>query len=512
MPFFDFHLHPSLKPQMSKPPDFPSPWENVKLTFANPDIITAILKCSGINEVVDSQASLPQLLQGGVNLIAIALHPPESSMMADALIKKIAAEEQTSYINLERVSAIASGDIYYTMLKEEMNNLQTHLQQNGKQLKIIRSMAQYQAADTNTVHAILNVEGPHAFYGKRSLHTKARVIADFYTNFEEFTAQHKVFAMNIAHLQDNDFCNHAFGIQIFRPKPFFPVKNGITQEGIDLVQRMKSKQILVDIKHTSLFARQQLYGIGLHTPDWPLVCTHAGLTGIPSAERGRYFLSARSIAEGFLRVRHHKPIGYLDGTSFNACSINLYDDDVVELINGGGMIGLSMDQRILGTPDDLMMSTDFLDDFYEEEIISRAEKEFFRGVPRPDVDDRKILKREDIRLEDRQNAPLYHARHFMNQLFHLFNIADKHGISKNLMATRICIGSDFDGMINPVDSCKNVTGLQAFKDLLLQHFTGWESEFVNNGGFPVSAILPPAQLLDRVFYQNGVDYLQARLS
>jgi microsomal dipeptidase-like Zn-dependent dipeptidase len=381
MPFFDFHLHPSLKPQMSRPPAFPSPWEEVKLTFANPDIITVILKCSGINEVVDSQASLPQLIQGNLNLVAIALHPPESNMMADALIKKIAAEEQTTYINIERVNAIATGDIYYTMLKEELNNLQTHLQLNGKQLKIISNMNQYTAADTNTVHAILNVEGPHAFYGKRTGKTKAQVIADFNANFEEFTAQHKIFAMNIAHLQDNDFCNHAFGIQIFKPKPFFPVKNGITQEGIDLMQRMQAKQILVDIKHTSLFARQQLYGIGLHSQAWPLVCTHAGLTGIPSSERGRYFLSARSIPDGFLRVRHHKPTGYLDGTSFNACSINLYDDDVVEIINGGGMIGLSMDQRILGTPDDLMMSPDFLEDFYEEEVISSGEKGFSGGYP-----------------------------------------------------------------------------------------------------------------------------------
>jgi microsomal dipeptidase-like Zn-dependent dipeptidase len=511
MPFFDFHLHPSLKPQMSDPSAFPSPWEQVVLRFANPDIITALLKCSGINEVVDSQASLSQLTEAGMNLIAIALHPPESNMMRDALIKKIAAEEQTSFINLARVNAIASGDIYYQMLKEEMNNLQTHLQQSGKQLKIISNMNQYNADDLNTVHAVLNVEGPHAFYGQRTGRSTAQIIATFHANFEEFTAAHKIFALNIAHLQDNDFCNHAFGIQIFKPKPFFPVKNGITQEGIDLVQKMQAKNILVDIKHTSLFARQQLYGIGLHGQAWPLVCTHAGLTGIPSSERGRYFLSARSIPDGFLRVRHFKPIGYLEGTSFNACSINLYDDDVVELINNGGMIGLSMDQRILGTPDELMMSPDFLEDFYEEEVISPGEKEFFRGVPRPDVDDMKILKRENIRPEDRTNAPLFHARHFMNQLFHLFNIADKHGISKDLLATRICIGSDFDGMINPVDCCKNVTGLQAFKDLLLEHFTDWETEFVTNNGIRVSAVMPPGQLFDRIFYQNGVDYLRTRL-
>lgn len=508
MPFFDFHLHPALKPQMSAPAAFPSPWENVQLSFAHPDIITTLLKCGGINEVVDSQACLTQLADAQMNLIAIALHPPESNMMRDALIKKIAAEEQTSYINLQRINAIATGDIYYQMLKEELNNLQTHLSESGKQLKIIRSMSEYNESDTHTIHAILNVEGPHAFYGNRTGKTLSAIINDFNTNFEEFTAVHKIFAMNISHLQDNDFCNHAFGIQVFSPRPFFPGRNGLTQEGIDLVQRMKEKNILLDIKHTSLFARRQLYGLGLHNQDWPFVCTHAGLTGIPAAERGRYFLSARSITGGYLRVRHHKPVGYLQGTSFNASSINLYDDDVVEIINAGGMIGLSMDQRILGTPDELMMSPDFLEDYYEEEIISPGEKEFFKGVPRPAADPLKILNRDDIRLEDRQNAPVYHARHFMNQLFHLFNIADKNGIAPELMAGRICIGSDFDGMINPVDCCRNVTGLQGFKALLLQHFADWEDEFISGGGVSISGILPPATLLNRVFYQNGVDYLR----
>jgi len=511
MPFFDFHLHPSLKPQMSKPPAFPDPWELIRLRFAHPNIITALLKCSGINEVVDSQASLTQLHQAGMNLVAIALHPPETNMMRDALIKKIAAEEQTSYINIERVDAIGTGDLYFTMLQEELANLQGHLQQGGKKLVLLRHFSEYNAADSNTIHAVLNVEGPHAFYGHRTGKSFAAIMADFWNNFEQFTSANRIFAMNIAHLQDNDFCNHAFGIQIFKPRPFFPERNGITDEGIELLQRMKTKNILADIKHTSLFARQQLYSFGLHNNNWPLVCTHAGLTGISYTERGRYFLSARKISGDFLRVRHYKPIGYLQGTSFNASSINLYNEDVVEIVRNGGIIGLSLDQRILGTPDDLMMAPGFTEDFYEEEIISPGEREFFRGVPRPDVDDMKILKREDISLADKQHAPLFHARHFMNQLFHLFVIAESSGIGIATMANHICIGSDFDGMINPVDCCPNVTGLSAFRQLLLDHFSDWENELFEQTNLRVSTVISANQLLEKLFYANGAAFLQSRL-
>lgn len=502
MPFFDFHLHPSLKPQMSAPPNFPSPWDIIKLSFAHPDIITALLKCGGITEIVDSQASLSQLVQGNVNLVAIALHPPETAMMNDALIRKIAAEEQTNYINLARVRDIGTGNIYFRMVNEELNNLNTHLSHNGKSLKLIKNITEYNAADINTIHAILNAEGPHAFYGDKTNKNITAIIADFFTNFETFTVANRIFAMNIAHLQDNDFCNHAYGIQIFKPKPFFPGRTGITPYGYRLLEKIKEKKIVVDIKHTSLLARNQLYEYR-HTDDaLPIVCTHAGLTGIKKQDRGKYFLSTGSTG-GYLRVKHYKPLGYLGGTSFNPCSINLYDEDVKEIVTSGGMIGLSLDQRILGTPDEAMMTIDYMEEIFEEEIISPGEKTFFKisGT----TDQTKVLKTTHIdTIEDRQNYPRFHARHFLNQVFHLFNICDTPPLfNKDRMAKLICLGSDFDGMINPIDCCPNVTAYSSFKDYLLENFEEWEAE----AGMNISGFISPQELLDNIFYQNAVDFL-----
>jgi microsomal dipeptidase-like Zn-dependent dipeptidase len=509
MPFFDFHLHPSLKPQMSLPPGFPSPWEIIILRFANPDVFTLLLKCGGINHVVDSQASLTQLQQGKVNLIAIALHPPESNMMKDALIKKVAREEQTRFINIDRVNAIATGNIYFSMLNEELNNLKTHLSENGKTLKILNNIGEYNAADTNTIHAILNVEGPHAFYGDREGKSLDVILTDFWNNFDNFTQANRIFAMNISHLQDNDFCNHAFGIQIFKAQPFYPSGNGISIHGIKLLQKMKAKNILVDIKHTSLAGRRDLYHHRIGEDDWPVVCTHAGLTGIKKETRGKYFLGTSSLSGGFLKVKHYKPVGYLQGISFNPSSINLYDEDVKEVVFSGGMIGLSLDQRILGTPDLLMMAPGYLDEIFEEEIISPGEKEFFRDVDRPDPDDQEVLKTEDLSTEDRQDNRRFHARHFLNQVFHLFTICDEPPLfNKAIMAQRICIGSDFDGLINSVTGCSNVTEMQTFKDFLLEHFAEWENEFAARTGKRISTFINPQQLMDNIFFQNGVDFLE----
>jgi microsomal dipeptidase-like Zn-dependent dipeptidase len=507
MPFFDFHLHPSLKPQLSVPPGFPSPWELIKIKFNHPNLITALLKCSGINEVVDSQASLTQLIRGNVNLIALALHPPETAMMNDGLIQQIAADEQTNYIHIDRIRDIGSGDIYFRMLNEELDNLRSHLTNNGKKLKLISHIGQYKAADKNTVHAILIIEGPHAFYGARQGKTEMEIYGTFWSNFEAFTTANRIFSLNIAHLQENDFCNHAFGIQIFKPRPFYPFGNGISQHGFKLLQKMKEKNILLDIKHMSLFARKQLYDYRIGEDQWPVVCTHAGLTGIRHEDRGRYVIHS-SDEGGHLRVRHYKPAGYLAGTSFNPCTINLYDEDVREIVFSGGLIGLSLDQRILGTPEEWMMSIDNMGDIYEEEVFSPAERDYFMNTVRSTPLDSDIIKVADISNADKQNWPHFHARHFLNQVFHLFRIADRYFFNKAVMAERICIGSDFDGMINPVDCCRNVTEMEKFRKMLVDNFIDWEKDFTEVTGIKVSSFISPQKLMDNIFYNNGVAFLK----
>jgi len=252
--------------------------------------------------------------------------------------------------------------------------------------------------------------------------------------------------------------------------------------------------------------------MGLHGGNWPLVCTHAGLTGIHSENRYRYFLHNRSFGNDFLRVKHYKPVGYLEGTSFNPSSINLYDEDVERIIKSGGLIGLSMDQRILGVPEDGMMSPDYTDEIYEQEVISPGERDLFRdrNLNRDTVPDEAVLKPESIRLADRQNAPMFHARHFLNQVFHLFVIARRSGIPAAQMAERVCIGSDFDGLINPLDCCPNVTATGNFKAFLLQQIKACDDEFSNHPliDFRISDLITYPDLLDNIFFRNGLGFLR----
>jgi microsomal dipeptidase-like Zn-dependent dipeptidase len=511
MPIFDFHVHPALKAQMSDPATPPTPWDIVKIQFANPTLLTRLMKCGGINEVLDSQASLTQLLDGGVNLIGLALHPPETAMVNAKLMMKMAEQEQTKFINLERVREIASGDIYFQMLNEELANLQNHLSQGNRNLKIIKKHSDYDPSDMNTIHAVFILEGPHAFYGVRHGKTEDEIWLEFWANFESFNQNQRLLSMNLAHLQPNDFCNHAFGIQIFDAAPFLPIGNGISQHGFKMLRQLEQKGIMLDIKHMSLFARRQLYQYRLGDNHLPIICTHAGLTGIEFEKRKKYFSGKTEMPGGFLEVRHYKPAGYLPGTSFNASSINLYDEDVKEIIFSGGLIGLSFDQRILGFPDEIFFG-DQTDDIFDTEVLSAAEKDFFTSAAPGSVSVSEIFTVDDILRDDLRDFPDYHARHFMNILFHFFVIADKYNINRDLMAKSICIGSDFDGLVNPIDCCLNVTHYDNFKKRLVSNFKAWEDKALFMLKTRISSFIEPAALINQVFFENANNFLQRNLT
>lgn len=67
MAFFDFHIHPALKPQFNSVDQRDSPWTTLKLGLG----------------IIDSQSSLTQLVKGQLNMMGFVLHCPESHMASE---------------------------------------------------------------------------------------------------------------------------------------------------------------------------------------------------------------------------------------------------------------------------------------------------------------------------------------------------------------------------------------------------------------------------------------------
>ena len=514
MPFFDFHCHPGLKPTFSDQKNPISPWQfiNAKLAiFRNVKISINAL----FNEVLNSQSSLSQLYTGNVKLFGIALHSPESNMAKGLLEKKLVNRGAIALINRARLELIRDGNHYFQLLNEDLERLeqsQSPSELNGAALKIIQHAADFDETDPATIYGFLIVEGLHCFFGNQSL---MNVKAEFTGNFETFTDTNTILAINVCHLQQNPFCNHAYGIQFINSAYFFPTGNGITTWGNEMIDRMVAKKILVDVKHMSLRSRLQLYD-KLRDPAnqdkfiAPIICTHAGLTGQGIMDRVKYLLRTPEDVGVVYEVCYLKPkSSYMDQVYFNCSSINLYNEDITAILLSGGLIGLSFDQRILGFADENVLRDVTIP--HDVEYISELEAEFFFG-PNPAIlplwnDDDKIWTSEDFANLDPVFDIELNSLFFLNQVIHILTVAKNNpqiGIEKAMK--QICLGTDYDGLINAIDNCKQADKLDAFKEFTLAKMPGLlQKAGLGNEGINATS------LAENIFYTNGRDFVLNRL-
>lgn len=512
MPFFDFHCHPGLKPQFSNPLLKPSPWENIRARLALfTDVNISINKL--FNEVLNSQSSLTQLFNADVKLIGLVLHAPEQKIAQALGEKKIVNKGKVHLINKEQLAYIASGVHGFELINAELEWLQKASSPQGYFFKLVGKTADFDETASGVIHGVIIVEGLHCFFSDAAAMDAKEVFTE---NFRRFTDEYTVLAINICHMQQNVFCNHAYGMQFFNPGYFYPVEKGITTWGREIIQSMIEKKILVDIKHMSLCARWELYSLFKNSADdnefiQPIICTHAGTTGLSVRDRAKYLLNAPVDKGSVYEVTYLKPKSKHDTeTYYNCSSINLYDEEIAYILLSGGMIGLSFDQRILGFADENVLPQVMIP--HDVEYISRKEADFFLG-PNPTAllpwtDDASVWTSEDFEYLDPSLYITMHRRFLINQLIHILWVADKHpGINVKTAATQICIGSDFDGLINAIDCCKQATG---FSQLKKDMYKGLSDLFHQTN---LSGFIPDTNaFLDDIFYHNGKNFILKRLA
>jgi hypothetical protein len=99
-----------------------------------------------------------------------------------------------------------------------------------------------------------------------------------------------------------------------------------------------------------------------------------------------------------------------------------------------------------------------------------------------------------------------HARYFLNQVLHILFVAKNNSgtLTVEDATKRICIGSDLDGLVNPIDCCMSVPGYDGFKQQLLAMMR--KKSFWKGTGFSFREI-DPSSLLDGIFFNNAVAFL-----
>jgi microsomal dipeptidase-like Zn-dependent dipeptidase len=226
----------------------------------------------------------------------------------------------------------------------------------------------------------------------------------------------------------------------------------------------------------------------------------------------------RQFKAGYTQVWQGKPVKYGgNGTNpaFNASSINLYDEDIYLILSSGGLIGFSMDERILGYQIFMNDAAGRLDYPLDIDFISNSERiTFFGGSGDVEVagafeDNNKVLGWGDLYAGGLVDPMVsdYHLRFFMAHVLHVIVVARKFGYDEIKGLGQICIGADFDGLIDPLWICPTCGSLQTLKDAFVTCFVDFagESKVALPAGFDVGAVA------EGIFYGNGKDFVLKRV-
>jgi microsomal dipeptidase-like Zn-dependent dipeptidase len=268
----------------------------------------------------------------------------------------------------------------------------------------------------------------------------------------------------------------AFASEDFTPKTGF----GLTPLGRKVIRQALThpqKPILIDVKHMSVYSRLQYYRMreamireNEAIERLPIISSHSGFTfySLKDFISNKRFRHSTEVVHGHratLIEAENIQAGKTDdvinsGLFANPWTINLFDEEITEIMISNGLIGLSLDQRILG-------AGGFVDskrkEFFVGEYISQPEFErLFRDGQLPGPE--KIVGFVPSRAE----------RHIMLLCLHIV-----HGVRVGYSSLtwmegtspwdHFCIGSDFDGLINPINRINDVTCFEQLKIQLLKY-------------------------------------------
>ncbi len=479
----DLHCHPSFKPynNSSQDPNIDM-WKKVEADQELFDKLPNPLKPLIQETARSSQSNLNALFEGKVRSLFLVIHPMERGWLVrkhkskhpirKALLKSILKSKHIpdlaasiSGIAIEKIEAIIQqmkDDLPLNYYLDEtfpeyqfiLQNQQIQGKQNAK-LQIVSDYSQYEHVlkhRPKTIAGILTVEGGHSLLQlpKHSLIEKEYheltpddqdfLLRKYKLNIDKikgvntsngFHKDHTPFFLSLVHMYNNFLAGHAKsykeGTGLFPGMDDFldqeaAMYDGITPLGFVVIERLLKKttqerRILIDVKHMSLASRKAYYkiveGKRLLNDPIPIIYSHGGVNG---------FSNGRFQGADYNADDTH---GYL-----SHWSINLYNEDIEAIFESDGLIGLAPHEGRMPGGEAIAMFNEIKRAIGWDDH-RKAEYEMF-------------LRQEYLRL-------------FLTNVLHIVRI-----INKRKAWDHICIGSDYDGIMNPFDSYPLSSNLMRF--------------------------------------------------
>lgn len=417
--FADLHCHPTLKPfgkSFSKRTKNSDIWHRKK-----PNVFSKYLnKVFGITKF--SQTDFHTMAKGGVKIAFVSLYPFEKGFFKNSFIPNKVLALISSFITsigYKRVRYIQKHTDYFKDLLNEfefLNSSREDFVYNGETFSwnylTTSKDLDFNNGFDNKILVIPTIEGAHVFNSGLSIFGKITDEDEILKNIYKVKKLSKPpMFITFSHNFNNDFCGHAPSLQ---PLGFLVDQSvnldlGFSELGFKvlntLLNQSNGKRIYIDVKHMSLKSRLQYYNFieKKYNNSVPVIVSHGAVTG----------QSLKSIS------------GRLSSNIFSEDSINFYDEELMKIAKSKGLFAIQFDAKRLA--DKAAVNKNFVKNNNQSQLKKSTE----------------II---------------------WNQLRHIAEVLDKNGF---YAWGTTCIGSDFDGTINPLSNIWTSEDFNAMANQLL---------------------------------------------
>lgn len=540
----DLHLHCGLKGYASEGhPDYKEHtiWDYYPAQEEELNKLNCVLRAAIKELAKSSQANLDACVASNLRAPFLAIYPVERQMFAldpqkpfKMLFDILLSGKQHAYLGaavsgfpLEKVEAILAnvsndkdeGVNYYNQFRRERDYLIRQTAARSKNFPEFRFevASDYQDFRTSldagkTICGLFTVEGAHSFgnYLHNSTFKKTfdglrpkerQVLEDsFRQNITEVKTEddgrHAPFFVTFCHHFNNLLAGHArsfsaksdlfLGLHkpgmrhLFNQEP--GLNKGFSSLGKEVLElfldRKAGRRILIDTKHMSVASRKEFYAVirkkrEEENDHIPIIHSHAAVNGWFSLDQAKGKAETKGLDKGHF---------------FSRWQINLTNEDILEMYDSDGIIGVVLHEGRM--PGEGFKST-----------AGKLKKKI--GKARAGSPKRARLEQE---LKD------MYLKLVWSNIFHIVKVVreGRPGSSQPANGWKmIALGSDYDGLVDPMDSFPGAGDFQELKSEMIAYLeNGKEICFAQNG---VAKALPDEEVRELMFGQTAEEILDGIL-
>lgn len=477
--YVDLHCHPSLKPYSKsfkyKPPKQNALDPNRKNSIWHYSPPTVLEKL--VNRLATltkfTQTDFTALAKSGTKVVVVALYPFEKHFfdkeilgikgITDLLVNLAASISQS------RMDYIRSNTDYFADLMDEyhyyqqLHNQAVKVDNKVYTYRLVNSFQEIEdniSQETETrkiINVILTIEGGHSFNTgiakDRDMASRTEVLGNI-GNIKNW--QHRPLFITLAHHFYNELCGHARSITVslLKHNQDRGLNSGITSLGQEAIKHLldntDGKRIPIDVKHLSTASRKAYYALldsKYSGEKIPIIASHGACNGKHSIEQWDR-----------IGLPEHRDW-------FCDIDINFYDSELVRIAKSDGIFGIQLDERRIGSAKAI-----------SESRISFPNK-------------RKQLRKKALLV--------------WRQVQHIAEVLDREGLFCWGIQS---IGSDFDGIVNPINGLWTIENMKDLAEELLHHAENFLSKnlIMLNDFNRLDAHI----IVEKVMRQNALDFIK----